>query len=160
MSSTELSTEIKDTKEAFQLIKLSPEQINDQWIAVWDAMLASLPPTADVPGEVEKSETLKALLEGRLDCWFLMKGEEVWSVATTCFTKDIVSKDKSMLIYSFLTYKPITNDLWFKIVLNISKYAKQNGCSSITAYSEVQRIIDVIDMLGGKSNFRFLRLEV
>jgi hypothetical protein len=120
----------------------------------------SLPPIAAYESPDKMNNVLSNLLDGGLECWLLYKGEEPVIVATFEIVEDYPSKVKSLLIYSIYSYVHIPLDLWVNLFGRIREYARSKDCRRIVAYSNVERVINLIGALGGETNWKFLWLEV
>jgi len=153
--------EIKDTKDQYQLVKLSPEEISEKWEdGLMDAIEASLPPLANYESPERMNNILRALCGGGLECWTLWLGDDLQIVGVFELIIDHATGNKSLLIYALYSYSEVSYEFWGILLKSVRKTAKEKGCSRIVAYSNVDRVVDIINALGGNSEFRFLSLEV
>ena len=148
--------EIEDSKETYQLIQLTPEDISNDWEAISEAISASLPPTTN--GEL--GNAMNQLLSGEMKCWVLYSEEEPWVLGTIIPIKEPVSGIENLLLYSVYGYKPINLGIWTMLLSKLKSYAKSKGYKNIIAFSNVERIIRLIGTLGGDASFRLLKMEV
>ena len=160
MQNSLLSTEIKDSSVQFQLIKLSPEQISERWEVLRAAIESALPPPAPYSDPNIMNNILASLLRGVLECWILYEGEKAIIVGTFEVVLDVPSGIKSLLIYSLFSYKPFSYDLWGILLTRLRKYAKEIDCHKIVGYSNIERILELVQALGGSTDFRYIQLEV
>ncbi len=155
------NTEITDIKDQFQLVKLSPEQVSEQWEdGLKDAIEASLPPIATYETPERMNNILNHIIGGYMDCWTLWQEEEIFAVGVFQVIIDTPSQVKSLLIYALYTYKPFTYDFWYILLKALRQSAKQQGCRRIVGYTNVDRIIGIVNALGGSSDYRYIWLEV
>ena len=105
-----------------------------------------------------------SLLEGTAQCWVEYEEEngvnKVYGFLVTTFISDIISGTNNLLIYSLFSSRPITDDIWIKGLQTVRKYAKANKCEKIVAYSNVERIVEVVGMLGGNVEWQFISFPV
>jgi hypothetical protein len=134
--------------------------VNEQWEIVKEAIAASLPPTAPYTNEETISNLLTSILRGSLECWALYNGQDAVAIATFQVVLDGPTGIKSLMIYSLYSYISISYELWNVLLQRIKRHAREQGCSRIIAYTDVNRIIELVRILGGNTDFRFIWLEV
>ena len=136
-----------------------PNQISEQWEILWPAIEASLPPTGGA-GDTEVNNILEALLAGRMQAWISKREGRVMALVTTAFVEDIGTKVRNLLIYSIYGYGPITDTLVKEGIMTLRKFAVRCGCKNIIAYTNVKRIIDMFEDIGGAADSVFLSMSV
>lgn len=141
----------------FQLAELTPEQVLEDWDAISNGISLSLPPT-NTNGELE--EILPLLTGGSMKCWIFSEGEDIWVLLTLMPVVDQGSKVPNLLVYSVYAYKPVNLQKWTMIIGEIKKYAKIKGYHSLIAFSNVERIVNIAEVLGWDTSFRVLKVEV
>lgn len=119
-----------------------------------------MPPLASYADPEIMNNVLSNILNGELQCWVLYRGEETVGVGTFEVLFDVPTGIKSLLIYSLYTYVPFSYDLWSLLLVRLRKHAKELGCRRIVGYTNVDRVVDLVNVLGGRSDFRFIWLEV
>lgn len=102
----------------------------------------------------------KMLVNGDMDAWELQRGKEVIIVVTFLILHDLPTMTKHYMIYSLTGFEPLSYDRWFVLLNKTRKYAKSIGCDKIIGYSDVNRVLDLVKVLGGKTNMRLIELEV
>ena len=125
-----------------------------------EAIEASLPPLAAYETPERMNNILNHIIGGYMDCWTLWQEEEIFAVGVFQVIIDAPSQIKSLLIYALYTYKPFTYDFWYILLKSLRQSAKQQGCHRIVAYTDVERIISLVNSLGGSSDYRYIWLEV
>lgn len=138
-----------------QITKLIPEQIMSYWPQIKECINTALPPhVKDSPESMLHIQ--EALLVGKLECWIAhATGDQsnVYALATTCFVTDEISLTKNLLVYTLATLNPHSQDLWMISYEVLAKYATSRGCSNIIAYSNVPVILNIVNSLGGSSDW-------
>lgn len=142
-------------------MKLSPDQISKQWEeGLCEAIEEALPPLAGYEDPSRMNNVLSSLLAGKMVCWELWLGDEIYGVGVFQVTLDEPSGIKNLLIYALYTYKPFSYDFWYLLLKTLRQYAKEQGCHRIVGFTDVDRIISIVNALGGSSEFRYIWLEV
>ena len=141
------------------LTKLLPEQVTRYWDILRPAIEESLPPVAgETPDKMNR--ILAALIGGSLHCWVSsqIKDERriLEGVMVTRILHDDVSETKSLLIYCLYGYDIISGNGWKSGFAALAKWAKSIGCSRIVAYSDVPRILDIVEKLGGDTRYHYI----
>ena len=144
------------------LTQLIPEQISNLWDIIKYAIEQSLPPNVvDSPDKINK--ILSACLSGKIQVWASYeRGEsnKFEGIMLTKFLYDDVTEQKNLLIYSVYGYSEISQDSWINGLKALTKFAISRNCSMIVAYSNVEKIIQVVNNLGGDSNWHFLSFDL
>ncbi len=148
---------IKDTNGVFQLAELTPEQVLEDWSAISEGISLSFPPT-NTNNSME--EILPMLTSGSMKCWVFSEGDKTWVLLTLLPILDYGSRVPNLLVYSVYAYKPVSLQKWTTIIGEIKKYAKVKGFHSLIAFSNVERIINMVEILGWDTSYRVLKLEV
>ena len=119
------------------------------------------------PSEEMLSNMLQALLAGRLECWFLCSKEskesfgKIIGVFTTTITGDTIAGVRNLLIYTMSgTNSYIPDCVWKREFETLAKYARSKGCRAIRIMTVNDRIIDVVEKLGGEVVMNVVDLEV
>ena len=145
------------------LTKLLPDQISKFWDIIKYAIEQSIPP--NVGEHPDKSNRiLSAALSGKVDVWASYdKSTEVNRFEGLMLTKilyDDVVDMKNLLIYSVYGYETISEDSWKNGLRTILKYAAGNNCSLVVAYTDVPKIVEVVNSLGGDTSFTFISFNI
>lgn len=137
-----------------------PDQIEKDWQAIYEAIKESFPPLADATLPEHENNLFTSLMSGVLECWVLYEGEDPWIIGTLQVTREVVTGTKNLLVYSILAYKPIPLQVWYSLFVKFRQRCKELGCSKVVAFSNVDRVVQLVKSLGGRSDFKLLWLEV
>jgi len=143
------------------LVKLLSDQIANYWNVIRYAIEQALPPIANE--EYNKmNRILESLLNGSMDCWVSVDEEnkKIEGVMVTTFSEDYCSGVRNLLVYSVFGYNEISNKSWSEGFETISKWAKHNGCYRIIAYTDVERIKEVVKSLGGEARYTLISIPL
>ena len=105
-----------------------------------EAIENSLPPLAQYESPDRMGNILQSLMAGKLECWTLWKGEDIQIVGTFQVLLDAASMTKNLLIYSLYAYVEVGLDLWGTLWKLFAESAKQQKCSRLVGYTNVDRI--------------------
>ena len=152
-----------DKGEIKMLTRLLPEQISTFWDVIKYAVEESLPPVvAEHPDKMNR--ILSSALSGETTVWAsYTKGEEgikFEGIVLTQFTHDKVSETKNLLIYCLYGYELVNKDSWLDGLMAIAKYAKSRNCSRVIAYTNEEQIINVVNSLGGNTEYTFISFDL
>lgn len=143
------------------LVKLGPDKVGEYWEHIKVALEASIPER--YRSEEATTKALEAALRGALTCFAIIgqsEGElEVVGMMFTTVTEDGVTGARSLLIYGLYGYSNLEDDLWLECLPQVQQFAKAQGCSSITGFTENPRIVDVVTRLF-KGNASSILIEV
>ena len=118
------------------------------------------------PSEDMLGNMLQALLAGRLECWFLCSKEEnsfgkIIGVFTTTIVGDPIVGVRHLLIYTMSgTNSYIPDCVWKREFETLAKYARLKHCNSIRIMTVDDRVIDIVEKLGGEVVMNVVDLEV
>jgi len=153
--------EIKDIKDQYQLARLTPDQVSEQWEdGIKDAIEYALPPLASYESPDRMGNIFTSLLSGEMVCWTIWKEEDICIIATLQILIDGASQTRNLLVYSLYSYMTITLDMWGTLVKLLTAFAREQKCSKIIAYTNVERIKEIILSVGGDTSYSFISLEV
>lgn len=149
------------------ITKLLPNQISINWTAIRELLYKNHPPSITVNEQV-LANILEAALRNGLQVWVIHDSDleenisRIKSIVVTTILTEPLSRLRSLLIYGVITDYQVGDDRidYIKEMESIRKYAKANDCSSITAYSDVPAVWNIVKKLGGNINNRFLIMEV
>ena len=147
------------------LVKLLPSQVGHYWDLLAPWIEAGLPPTT-YGSDKRMTYILKDLMSNdNIQCWMItaspqVNGSSIMGVVITRVVDGGPTLIRNLEIYCMYAFKPISEDLWKEGFETLRKFARHKGCYRIIAYSDNVRVIDIVDKLGGSSNYRFITLEV
>ncbi len=146
------------------LVKLLPSQVGYYWDVIAPGIEKGLPPTSYGSDKV-MSNILATLLSDNMQCWIIttspeVNGSSIVGLVITRIVDGGPTLIKNLEVYCLYAFKPMNNELWKDGFITLRKFAKANDCYRIIAYSDNVRVIEMVESLGGSSNYRFITLEV
>ena len=146
------------------LLKLTPEDVNRMWDLLKPTIVGVLAMDDGVDYAKVSTETLNACLRGILTVWILGDYEgnkfTLKAVLTTMPFVDIPTGRRELLVYTLMMLRPVGKDEMAKAFMKLKEYARSYGYKAITGFSDVPQVIKLVELLGGKTNVRYLTLEV
>lgn len=140
---------------------LDKDSIAEQWDLIESAIEQALPPLANPELIESRMVTIKKMaLLGDLDIWEVANEEEVLLIASMLPIVDAPTMTRNYMIYSLTSFIPLSYDKWFVIFKKVRNYCKSKGYYKIIAYTNVDRIVELVKVLGGKTDFKLVELEV
>jgi len=146
------------------MLKIYPEKLVKHWGMLRAFIEKTLPPTADP--EARANAILDSLLTGRMDAFQfvdmtdeanIMKGFVILAVVSS-----VDGYGRDLLIYSAYSYQAETLgkeallEAWNLMV----KYAQSKSCAAITAYTNIDHMINLAAGFGAETSYRYIRKEV
>ena len=142
-------------------MRLPPEQISKDWKSIYEAIKVSLPPVAQENNEKTEGNVNRALLNGSLECWVLVKGEsEECILCTVSLGVDLISRERNMFLYTIYGYKPVYFNVLYLLFDGLKRYAKSIGCTTFIAYTSNKRILALVKALNWSTDFNLIHTEV
>lgn len=146
------------------LVKLLPQQIADRWDTLRSVLYQVLPPSIPLDESILKNALEAALLD-KLHVWMLYSFSNdgrahTDAIVFTTFVEERITKTRSLLIFALYGSPNGNPKDWFSGLETLRKFARAQGCSSITAYSDVRAAIELAKRLGADVSNRFIILEV
>jgi len=143
------------------LLKLLPTQISRYWDLVKIAVHGSLPPGTITPER--EHFLLQSLMEGKGQVW-VVPGDSTGSrvramLITTDYTDDI-TQTKDFLVYATYSFIPVPDEIWKRVEEDLQKIAKAAGCDRIVAFTDEPRVIELMELFGYDSSYRFMVKEI
>jgi len=148
-----------------QLTRILPEQITSCWPFIVTFIEEAL---TDGPDEPDLMLIFNNLISGIMEAWVLVRkgDEEDWSDAQTAavitlqVNEDISTGNGRLFLYSLSGTEYLTDDIWADMLVAAAEYARQRGCSSVSAVSTNERVIQVFKEAGGNVDARYLSMKV
>ena len=146
------------------LVQLLPEQVSEYWDMIGDSIEKSMPPM-DFHSPPRMLNILTMLMLGDMQCWFIMSapeitGENIVAIATTVVQGGGPTGIKTLEVYTLFARRELTKSMLSDAYNTLKKFAKSRDCYRIIAYSEIDRIISIVEELGGEAKYKFITLEV
>jgi len=140
-------------------IKISPEQVMQYWDYIKDCIAESLPPYV-----LENSDSLlkiqEHLLIGSMECWLGIQGAETYAVAITQVVRDEAAGTLNLLIFSLNVLYQKSQHAWREGLEILKIYGRSKNCTNIVAYTNQPVVKDLVRLLGGNSDWSFLKFEL
>ena len=141
------------------LVRILTDQVQNLWPAIKHGLKESLPPTV-IANEQTMANTLAALLSGEMIAFAAVQNNDVYAIVILSFIWDNIVKEQSLLVFSLFAYRHIDDEMWQQGFAELRAFAKANFCNKIVAYSQNERILDLVNDLGGSTAYRYIELEV
>ena len=158
---TAIAEENPNALATHQLLCLTPEDAAKIWPVLSTTIQETLPGSAT---SQNMANVLAAIMRRALEVWVLVReeGDEILLAATLTLSVviDSFTADKSLLIYTFNSDEYISNELYDRMFKAVSKYARERGCTTLTAISNHPKVIRVAERFGAASDSRFLTLRL
>jgi len=141
------------------LIRLTANQIAEAWNKLVPAVNESFPERArsglaDLGGTV-----LQQVAAGYGQAWYLVRDGEPIAFAVTTIMFDGILGGKFLTLYAIYGFTNISLETYQLGLVELKKFAKEQGCRAILAYTSVERVKRVSEYLGGKT-MTVIQLEV
>lgn len=143
------------------LIRLYPEQVSEQWDVIKPAIEASLPVNA-IRTEEGMNNILDHILANRMQCWLIaekQRDEDVYALLLTYTLLDPIGAS-SVFIYALYGYRPVPMEMWISSFKQLQGWARKNNCVNIIAFTDNQKVVNLVRNLGGNANQVLVSLEV
>jgi hypothetical protein len=139
------------------MIRLNPHLEGDMKI-IHDVIKRSAPPTVKITkGLLENIEN--ALFSGEMAAWIYEDGSPI-GVSITAIRDDVLLGKRELLLYAVSNLREIRLDEWDKCFLSTRDYALKNGCTHITAYTIVNKIIKMAERMNGNVDTRYISIPL
>lgn len=140
------------------MVPLTLKQVGDFWEEIQTALAEALPLFQGKEQSVNR--ILRGLLEGFGKVWVLVKEGQPLAIVITSIYFDGLAGTRQVVIYALKALGFIDLKDYKKGLEQLKEYAKGQGCTRIVAYTDVERIKQVVRWLGGSDQFTFVALEV
>lgn len=140
------------------LIKLMPNQISQNWPKLRPAVLNALPPIAPNLGTDTEINLLTALANDKLQMWAVCKekSKSVNAVITTEIVEDFATKANHLVIYTLYGIDKMLREDFIDGLKALKKFARDNKCIKIIAYTNIDKVIELAQMLGGTVDWKVI----
>lgn len=138
---------------------LDPASVMQMWPSINSHILFALPPLSNV-GQWTEERVLAAINRGELTLWLYSEGPRILAIITTTMTGDTITGERAMLIYSAHSDGGLQLADWQTMVGKLGEAARAGGMSRLVAYSDVDRVINLVQELGGKAAVRMCELPM
>jgi len=141
------------------LIKLTPDQCMKYWDLIKEDTLGALPPTVVITEET-LTKMQENLLISKIQFWVVeVDGKILGSITTEIIFDDIVGT-KNFLIVALNIYNHVSPSEVSSCLNTLKLYAKGRGCEQVIAYTNQQKIKDIVVKYGGDISYTFLTIPL
>lgn len=145
------------------LVQLLPEQIANNWHLLVDGIKKGLQPLGVIE-EGQLNDILETALTGQLQVWLLADtvedGYKIKGIVTTCITIDPILGTRNLLMYSVYGIETLHMKLWVDGLNTLKKFAQEEGCKGVSAFSNVPDVVKILGLLGANTSWYYISLEV
>jgi hypothetical protein len=123
------------------IVQIFYDDIKDKWDDVYESLSIALPKyEVELPGL--KEALLKGLETKQAQLWVYKKDENVKAYMLTILTPNPVFRSDDLFIYALVSFEPLTDQDFNQGLLLLRKYAIQNGCGRVTAFSDIPQLLN------------------
>jgi len=137
--------------------KLDPRNYND-WAKMGMVVVRAAPPTVEVTPLV-LDNIRAALMSGEMSAWMFSNGTPL-GVAITTIRNDNILGCKEMLIYAAAGLRDISKDEWLGCFEKMRSHSKSLGCTHISFYTQVERLVRVAAAMGADPLLRYVQIPL
>lgn len=145
------------------LILQTPEQVAPYRLLVDKALEAGVPPYAYTDPQ-RNNNIFASLLRGEMQLWiaYVRTTKEIKAVAIVITTveEDGCSGVRNLLIYTLYGWSRIPGELYATSIETLKKWARARQCHRVVALTANERILELIEGLGGNSEYRMVTIDV
>jgi hypothetical protein len=148
----------------YSLLRIHPpEQVTKHWGLLKQSILLTWPTSLN---EEALSGILQSLLSDKLQAWGLVdiksQSEMTWkALGTTAVVEDEITGVRTLHIYHICVLEGVMElEVWKDVWTKFTEHAKALGCSKVSALTKHQRVVDIVESLGGDATTRLIELEV
>jgi hypothetical protein len=144
------------------ITKLAANQIQVYWDSIEEALKAAVPVFADASPEACQ-QMMESLITDRMQVWAVTSLEEtpkIYALLVTGFHQDIGTGFRTLLVYAIYGYSFIPEEIWKDGLEKLKDYAREHGVGTISAFTQVDRIVKVLDELGADTSTTFITMKV
>ena len=138
------------------LTLMSPSFVSQHW----DNIYKMFEPALFKPSETVKTNLLRGIISGITQCWIFTRDEVGIGMVLTNMTKDPYSQTRDLLVYAVVSNGESIHDDWEKGLDTLMQFARNKGCSRITAFTNNKKLIGLLQHFNADTDMRFLSWEV
>lgn len=97
---------------------------------------------------------------GQILAWRFFDNGDPFGVILVTFRDDPVCERKEMLIYAIMAERYIALSTWMRAWTKLKKMACDYGCTDVGGYTNVQRVINIVEKIGGDTKTRFVSMPI
>jgi len=138
-----------------------PDQISNYWEDIRAGMNEALP-----PGAPDRDQRLLAkMLGGIVQVWIsYYRGQDeepiVDGAVLTTVVEDRVHDSRSLLIYALWAIDETHYNTWQEGMEAMKKYAKGRMCNRVIGYTDEEKVLSLVEALGGEARYTFVTFDI
>lgn len=129
----------------------------NEWTAIEYTVHSAAPPVEVTPETI--SRIREAIKEGSMKAWLFSNGTPI-GVALTTIREDTILGRKEMIIYAAAGLRDISNDEWMGCYDKMRLHSKSHGCTHISFYTHVERLVKVAAAMGASETLRYVQIPL
>ena len=138
------------------LILASPTFVTQNW----DNIYKMFKPALFRPSSTLKANLLRGIISNVMQCWLCARDEVGVGMALTNVTIDPFSQTRDLMVYAVVTNGNTVSNDWDDSLDTLMAFAKNKGCSRITAFSNNRKLISLLNKFNADTETRFISWEV
>lgn len=143
--------------DALRVSKLDPRR-NDHWLIMKKVIVKAAPPTVKVDGLL-LARAHSELMDGKMEGWYFSDGSPL-AVAITKIREEYILGKKEMLIYAAAHLRKMNEAEWDVCFAEMALHSLSMGCTHMTCYTIVPRIMEMAARMGGDIETRYVSIPL
>lgn len=148
----------------WKLSLLEGELLTKLMPSVKNAIAQALPPGERLD-ETLSANISGAIVDGRIQVWGILGFDEheKWrpvGFITTSLRMDDMTGKNTLFVYTMFSYAFIENRAYKVIFDTLRAYCETNNCAKIACYTNNERVIRMVKMLGWNTDYVFAHLNL
>lgn len=137
--------------------KLDPRR-SDDWLQMMKVLMKAAPPTVKMTDQI-LDRCRSELLDGKMEGWLFSDGAPM-SIALTKIRNDFLLGKKELLIYAAAHLRKMTESDWDACFEKMRLHSVSKGCTHMTCYTIVPRIMEMAARMGGDIETRYISIPL
>ena len=137
---------------------LNPAFIGSQWDQIYNFIKEAL--SDDEQNDAMKTNLLKGIMAGLVQVWLSHRDGSAVGVLVTYAMRDSFNEIPFLYICAFATLGNSKVEDWRDAIDSIKAFAKNRGCSKVTAATDNAAIVRLCGSLGAENHTTLLTWEV
>lgn len=139
-----------------QVKSLNVNKLSD-WKAIERTVNRAAPPV-EITLEIT-SRIRTAISRGEMNAWIFSNGTPI-GVALTTIREDKILGWREMIIYAAAGFRDISNNEWMGCYDKMKLHAKSQGCTHISFYTHVNRLLRLAKAMGADPEQRYVQIPL
>lgn len=138
------------------IVQLTPDQVAEQWSLLSKGFEEALPPNLVGSSDLFMSQLLNSSINAQMQIWIVLEDNKISSAAMTTITTDPGTLAKNLLVYAVYSKDMTNRDFWRDLNHVLKQFARSQGCTTISAYTDSLDVVGIATKLGWKVNMRYI----